>query len=126
MVLDDLNDASWETAAATIELHDYHSRLSPPKSDARLYYRVLFCLELFLSLGYYLIHFSLALENTRKMPIPILAEVGNKGVHAIPFLVPALKLLPWLVSLYLAKWYFGGASNVSERLMKSKVVMITV
>ncbi len=60
------------------------------------------------------------------MPIPILAEVAQKGVSSIPYVVPALKILPWLVLVCIAKWYFGGASNTSERLMKSKVVLITV
>ena len=60
------------------------------------------------------------------MPIPILAEVANNGISSIPYVVPSLKLLPWLVLVYGLKWYFGGANNVSERLMKSKVVIITV
>lgn len=60
------------------------------------------------------------------MPIPLLADVLSNGIVAIPFAVPVLKALPWLVLLYLLKFYFGGASNSSERLMHSKVVMITV
>ncbi|KAL8690187.1 MAG: hypothetical protein Q9218_004320 [Villophora microphyllina] len=59
------------------------------------------------------------------MPIPILAEVAYNGASAVPGLVPTLEVLPWLVAIFIMKWYFGGASNVSERLMKSKVVMIT-
>ncbi|KAL8766888.1 MAG: hypothetical protein Q9194_006143 [Teloschistes cf. exilis] len=59
------------------------------------------------------------------MPIPILAEVAYNGPSAVPGLVPTLKVLPWLALIYIMKWYFGGASNVSERLMKSKVVMVT-
>ncbi|KAL8761185.1 MAG: hypothetical protein Q9184_002675 [Pyrenodesmia sp. 2 TL-2023] len=59
------------------------------------------------------------------MPIPILAEVASKGVTSIPYVVPALKILPWLILVYVLKWYLGGASNTSERLMKSKIVMIT-
>lgn len=60
------------------------------------------------------------------MPIPLLAEVANRGITAIPYVIPTLKAIPWLVLVYALKWYFGGASNRSERLMKSKVVMITV
>ncbi|KAL9022752.1 MAG: hypothetical protein Q9185_000014 [Variospora sp. 1 TL-2023] len=59
------------------------------------------------------------------MPIPILAEVVNGGITSVPYLVPILKILPWLVLVYGMKWYFGGANNRSERLMKSKVVMVT-
>ncbi|KAI9842986.1 MAG: hypothetical protein M1838_002904 [Thelocarpon superellum] len=59
------------------------------------------------------------------MPIPILAEAVFNGLSSIPFVYPLLKLLPWLGLVYLLKVYFGGASNTSERLMHSKVVMIT-
>ncbi|KAL8942276.1 MAG: hypothetical protein Q9216_001749 [Gyalolechia sp. 2 TL-2023] len=59
------------------------------------------------------------------MPIPILTEVANNGVSTIPYVVPTLKVLPWLVLVYVLKWYFGGATTSSERLMKSKVVMVT-
>ncbi|KAI4094333.1 MAG: hypothetical protein LQ339_007519 [Xanthoria mediterranea] len=59
------------------------------------------------------------------MPIAILAEVADKGIFSIPYVIPTLKLLPWLVLIFISKWYFGGTSNTSERLMKSKVVMIT-
>ncbi|KAL8997436.1 MAG: hypothetical protein Q9169_003299 [Polycauliona sp. 2 TL-2023] len=59
------------------------------------------------------------------MPIAFLAEVFEKGVFSIPYVIPTLKILPWLVLIYVSKWYFGGASSTSERLMKSKVVMIT-
>lgn len=60
------------------------------------------------------------------MPIPVLAEVANGGITSVPHLVPFLKLLPWLILVYVMKSYFGGATNRSERLMKSKVIMITV
>ncbi|KAL8891381.1 MAG: hypothetical protein Q9215_001623 [Flavoplaca cf. flavocitrina] len=59
------------------------------------------------------------------MPIAILAEVAEKGIFSIPYVIPILRLLPWLAFIFISKWYFGGARNTSERLMKSKVVMIT-
>ncbi|KAI9837175.1 MAG: hypothetical protein M1837_003107 [Sclerophora amabilis] len=59
------------------------------------------------------------------MPLPILAEAFAKGLSGIPHAYTVLKVLPWLVLTYLLKTYFGGASNKSERLMHSKVVMIT-
>jgi hypothetical protein len=60
------------------------------------------------------------------MPIPLIAEAFYGGVDGIPFLVPALKLAPWIILITAIKLYFGGTSNSSERVMHSKVVMITV
>lgn len=60
------------------------------------------------------------------MPVPLLADVLSNGITSIQFAVPILKALPWLVLIYFLKLYFGGASNTSERLMHSKVIMITV
>ena len=60
------------------------------------------------------------------MPLPLIAEAVFKGVDSVPFLYPVLKTLPWLFALFLAKQWFGGASNKSERTMHSKVIMITV
>ena len=60
------------------------------------------------------------------MPIPFLANVLSHGIEAFPLAIPILKTLPCLVLLWLLKLYFGGASNTSERLMRSKVIMITV
>ncbi|KAI9815372.1 MAG: hypothetical protein M1832_005511 [Thelocarpon impressellum] len=59
------------------------------------------------------------------MPVPILAEVAFGGLSRVPYIYPILKTAPWLVLLYFLKIYFGGARNRSERLMHSKVVMIT-
>jgi hypothetical protein len=60
------------------------------------------------------------------MPLPLLAEVFFKGISAVPFAIPILKVLPWIALIIILKLYFGGASNSSERLMHSKVVMVTV
>jgi len=60
------------------------------------------------------------------MPIPLLGDLLFKGIHSVPFAVPILKALPCLLLIYLLKIYFGGARNTSERLMRSKVIMITV
>ncbi|MCJ1472270.1 hypothetical protein MMC13_000917 [Lambiella insularis] len=59
------------------------------------------------------------------MPLPFLAEVYVKGVPAPHIVFPILKSIPWLALIYLLKWYLGGSRNASERLMHSKVVMIT-
>lgn len=59
------------------------------------------------------------------MPIPILGDIISKGLYNVPYAVPTLKTVACLLAIYLLKLYFGGASNTSERLMRSKVVMIT-
>ncbi|MCJ1288300.1 hypothetical protein MMC26_007655 [Xylographa opegraphella] len=59
------------------------------------------------------------------MPLPFIAEVLYRGLDTTPKLFLILKALPWLAILLLAKWYFGGPRNASERLMHSKVIMIT-
>ena len=61
------------------------------------------------------------------MPIHFISDVIFNGWNAVPYVaVLALKTLPWLIVIWLLKWYFGGAKNASERLMHSKVIMITV
>ena len=60
------------------------------------------------------------------MPIHIGAQAIFAGIDSVPFLWPALKVVPWLGLLYLLKMFFGGTSNTSERNMHGKVVMVTV
>lgn len=60
------------------------------------------------------------------MPIPILSRIAEDGFDVVPGLWTALRLLPFIGFIYGLKKYFGGASNRSERLLHSKVVMITV
>lgn len=69
-------------------------------------------------------HIYYSLKN--KMPIPIITTAITEGTNSIPHLWTVLKILPWAVLLAALKYYFGGARNTSERLMHSKVVMITV
>jgi hypothetical protein len=64
--------------------------------------------------------------NVYAMPIPLVAEILDGGISKIPYALTVLKTLPWLALIYLLKTYFGGASNRSERVMHSKVVMMTV
>ncbi|KAJ5218634.1 oxidoreductase C19A8.06 [Penicillium cinerascens] len=59
------------------------------------------------------------------MPIPIIIKGFQEGVEAIPFAWPVLRVAPWLLIVAALKYYFGGARNTSERLMHSKVVMVT-
>lgn len=60
------------------------------------------------------------------MPIPIISYIFSEGLDQIPYLWTTLKLIPCLAVLYLLKLYSGGARNTSERVMHSKIVMITV
>ncbi|KAJ9347787.1 hypothetical protein DTO027B9_8891 [Paecilomyces variotii] len=59
------------------------------------------------------------------MPVHFIVKGVSEGFPSIPYLYPVLKVVPWLILLAALKVYFGGASNKSERLMHSKVVMIT-
>lgn len=60
------------------------------------------------------------------MPIPILGEIYFNGVRSIPFLLPIAKVLPWLGLLIVIKTWFGGTKNANERVMHSKVAIVTV
>ena len=60
------------------------------------------------------------------MPIPLISRVATDGFEAVPGLLTILRVLPVIGVIYALKRYFGGATNRSERLMHSKVVMITV
>jgi small-conductance mechanosensitive channel len=60
------------------------------------------------------------------MPVHILVAVWREGVKVLPGGWTILKVAPVFALLYLLKWYFNGATNLSERNMHSKVVMMTV
>jgi small-conductance mechanosensitive channel len=60
------------------------------------------------------------------MPIPLIAQGIQEGIGSIPYAWTVIKTAPWLLLLAALKYYFGGARNTSERLMHSKVVMVTV
>lgn len=60
------------------------------------------------------------------MPIPLITQGVTEGLSSIPWVYPILKVVPWVLLVAALKFYFGGARNGSERLMHSKVVMITV
>ncbi|KAE8147924.1 oxidoreductase [Aspergillus avenaceus] len=59
------------------------------------------------------------------MPIPLLAQGFQEGFASIPYFYTVLKVVPWVLLVSALKYYFGGARNGSERLMHSKVVMVT-
>ena len=60
------------------------------------------------------------------MPIPIIATGLREGISAIPHVWTFLRIAPWVLALVALKYYFEGASNRSERMMRSKVIMVTV
>lgn len=60
------------------------------------------------------------------MPIPLIAQGFQEGISSIPYAWTVLKIVPWVLLVAALKYYFGGARNGSERLMHSKVVMVTV
>ncbi|KAE8361647.1 hypothetical protein BDV27DRAFT_132739 [Aspergillus caelatus] len=59
------------------------------------------------------------------MPIPLIAQGFQEGISSIPYAWTVLKIVPWVLLVAALKYYFGGARNGSERLMHSKVVMVT-
>ncbi|EZF34838.1 Dehydrogenase with different specificitie [Trichophyton interdigitale] len=59
------------------------------------------------------------------MPLPILAEGATRGLSAIPYGYTALKTAAGLAVIAALKRYFGGATNKSDRVMHSKVVLVT-
>lgn len=59
------------------------------------------------------------------MPVPVISQVIAEGLDSIPYLLPVVKILPWLALLYVVKRYFAGAANTSERNMHGKVVLVT-
>ena len=60
------------------------------------------------------------------MPVNILATAFDQGLDAVPFGWTIVKTAPVFALIYLLKWYFNGAVNLSERNMHSKVIMVTV
>jgi hypothetical protein len=60
------------------------------------------------------------------MPIPIIAQGLRDGISSIPHAWTILRIAPWVLALAALKYYFEGARNGSERMMRSKVIMVTV
>ncbi|KAJ5177565.1 Short-chain dehydrogenase/reductase SDR [Penicillium coprophilum] len=59
------------------------------------------------------------------MPIPIIAQGLRDGISSIPHAWTVLRIAPWVLALAALKYYFEGARNSSERMMRSKVIMVT-
>ncbi|KAH8696134.1 hypothetical protein BGW36DRAFT_321053 [Talaromyces proteolyticus] len=59
------------------------------------------------------------------MPIPIISHGVTEGLSAIPYAWTVIKVALVVGTVALLKYFFSGARNTSERLMHSKVVMVT-
>ncbi|KAL3470996.1 hypothetical protein BJX99DRAFT_250766 [Aspergillus californicus] len=59
------------------------------------------------------------------MPIPLITQGVVEGLSSIPYIYTVFKVVPWVLLIVALKYYFGGARNGSERMMHSKVVMVT-
>ncbi|CZT24062.1 related to oxidoreductase, short chain dehydrogenase/reductase family [Ramularia collo-cygni] len=59
------------------------------------------------------------------MVVYIAAQALFDGISSVPYLWTLIKTAPWLGLLYLVKVFFSGASNLSERNMHGKVVLVT-
>ncbi|KAI9675215.1 MAG: hypothetical protein M1829_003575 [Trizodia sp. TS-e1964] len=59
------------------------------------------------------------------MPIQIAVSALFYGLGAIPYSYTIIKGLLSLTLIFLVKRYFGGASNSAERVLHSKVILIT-
>nr|OQO15508.1 hypothetical protein B0A51_16642 [Rachicladosporium sp. CCFEE 5018] len=59
------------------------------------------------------------------MPLFILGQAFHEGLASVPLLPSLLKVVPWLVVLYVLKIYFSGATNKSEAKLHGKVVLVT-
>ena len=60
------------------------------------------------------------------MPLPLIAEALWNGLSSIPYAYTVIKAAAWLLIISLLKYYFGGARNLSDRVMHGKVVIVTV
>ncbi|KAI1956520.1 hypothetical protein LOZ58_006239 [Ophidiomyces ophidiicola] len=59
------------------------------------------------------------------MPMPLISHAVSNGLSSFPYIYPAIKTVSTIATISLLKRYFGGAINKSNRVMHSKVVMIT-
>ncbi|KAJ5782264.1 Short-chain dehydrogenase/reductase SDR [Penicillium paradoxum] len=59
------------------------------------------------------------------MPIPIIAQGLREGFSSIPYALTFFRVAPWVLLLGALKYWFEGARNGSERMMRSKVIMVT-
>lgn len=60
------------------------------------------------------------------MVFNIVGHAYSEGLSSIPCIYPVLKIGTCVTGVTLLKRFFGGATNKSDRLMHSKVVMVTV
>ncbi|KJX97841.1 short chain dehydrogenase/reductase family Oxidoreductase like protein [Zymoseptoria brevis] len=59
------------------------------------------------------------------MPVYIALQAIFEGIGSIPYIWPILKTVPWIALLWVLKTFFSGATNLSERNMHGKVILVT-
>ncbi|KAF8476020.1 hypothetical protein BDZ91DRAFT_710777 [Kalaharituber pfeilii] len=59
------------------------------------------------------------------MPIPLLSEIFYNGLSSVPHVTTVASYAPYVLALYALKRYFRGASNTHERILHSKVIILT-
>ncbi|KAF8543447.1 hypothetical protein BDD12DRAFT_820425 [Trichophaea hybrida] len=59
------------------------------------------------------------------MPLNILGQIYYDGIQSVPLLPLAIKFIPWLVLVIILRFYFDGTQNDKERVLHSKVVIVT-
>ncbi|KAI5798920.1 hypothetical protein EDC01DRAFT_22948 [Geopyxis carbonaria] len=59
------------------------------------------------------------------MPIPLIGQLYDSGIQSVPYLSSSLKFIPWVFLVWLLKIYFSGTRNGNERVMHSKVAIVT-
>ncbi|TGZ84892.1 NAD(P)-binding protein [Ascodesmis nigricans] len=59
------------------------------------------------------------------MPVPLIAQVYYDGITSVPYLLPIIKALPWITLLVILKFFFNGTQNGNERIMHSRVAIVT-
>lgn len=60
------------------------------------------------------------------MPVPALGRLYEQGIDGIPYFYEILRALPWFATLYVLRKFFNGTQNANERVMHSRVAVITV
>lgn len=60
------------------------------------------------------------------MVVYIAKQALLEGIGSVPYLWPILKVVPWLALIWILKTFFSGATNLAERKMHGKVVLVTV
>ena len=103
-----------------------HLLLAPNASPTKKYSHQLFVLSTILLVLQTKLKQNGTPHLSSTMPVPVMTEIFYNGLHSVPWAPTVLKIAPYAAALYMLRWYFSGAKNSHERIMNSKVVMVTV